>query len=222
MGDFETGDLSQWPSVGSLDKLDYAVGAETDHKAGGRFAGRMEVRYLDRGFNSDGSPTKVRAEVFEKPVRNGTEWWYGWSSMIDPQWQDQNKTWFIIQQFHQNNMGSPPLYQRYAGGKWSIRCLQSICGGNGVLWEERVPRSQWVDFVYQIKWSAGDDGMLRIWKDGKLIVDYRGPNNYESRNAPYFKFGVYRGGTDEETQVIWHDEYRRGTAKNAVNPESYR
>ena len=140
MGDFETGDLSQWPSVGSLDKLDYAVGAETDRKAGGRFAGRMEVRYLDRGFNSDGSPTKVRAEVFEKPVRNGTEWWYGWSSMIDPQWQDQSKTWFIIQQFHQNNMGSPPLYQRYAGGKWSIRCLQVICGGNGVLWEERIPR----------------------------------------------------------------------------------
>jgi hypothetical protein len=222
VGDFETGDLSQWPSVGALDKHAYAVNARTDRAAGGRFAGRMEVRYLDRGFNEDGTPKKVRAEIFEKPVPNGTEWWYGWSSMIAPEWQDQTNTWYIIQQFHQNNLGSPPLFQRYAGGKWSIHCLKTICGGKGVLWEERIPKDQWVDFIYQIKWSAGDDGLLRIWKDGKLIVDYRGPNNYDSRNAPYFKFGVYRGGNDEETQVIWHDEYRRGTAKNAVNPESYR
>jgi hypothetical protein len=204
-----------------LDKLTYAVNAETSKSRGGRFAGRMEVRHLDRGYAEDGSPKKVRAEVFEKPVSYGSEWWYGWSSMIAPEWRDQENTWYIIQQFHQNNFGSPPIFQRYAGGKWSIRCLKSVCGGTGLLWEERVPAGQWIDFIYQIKWSAGDDGLLRIWKDGQLIVDYRGPNCYEARNAPYFKFGVYRGGSDTETQIIWHDEYRRGTAKNAVDPRSY-
>jgi hypothetical protein len=221
VGDFETGDLTQWNAISEIVKLGYGVNASAGKARNGRFAGRMEVRFLDRGTEEDGTPKKVRAEVLESAMKVGSEWWYGWSSMIDAEWADQENTWYIIQQFHQHGLGSPPLFQRYAGGKWSIRCLTGICGGNGPLWEEKVPKGQWVDFIYNIKWSPDDDGFIRVWKDGEQIVDYRGPTCYEANRGPYHKFGIYRGGKDEMTQIIWHDEYRRGTTKSAVDPRSY-
>jgi hypothetical protein len=178
---------------------------------------------MDRGLDSSGNPKKVRAEVFEKPVPMGTEWWYGWSTMIDPAWKDQNNTWYIVQQFHQGGKGSPPIYQRYAGGKLSIRCLAVICGDrNKVLWQANVGKDQWQDFVYQIRWSSKSDGVIRIWRNGTLIVDYKGKTAYDGRSAPYFKFGIYRGGIDQETQIIWHDEYRRGSSRKLVDPRNYR
>ena len=88
--------------------------------------------------------------------------------------------------------------------------MAGIGGGNGVLWEERVPKNQWVDWIYQIKWSPGDDGFIRIWKDGVKIVDYRGPTCYDAKRSPYVKLGIYRGGIDEKDQIIWYDEYRAG------------
>ena len=142
--------------------------------------------------------------------------------MADPAWKDQNNTWYIVQQFHQHGLGSPPLFQRYAGGKWSIHCLKNICGGNGRLWEGSVPRDQWQDFIYQIRWSPKNDGLIRVWRNGNLIVDYKGPTAYDHKNAPYFKFGIYRGGIDQETQIMWLDEYRRGGSKAAVDPKNYR
>jgi hypothetical protein len=181
----------------------------------------MEVRYLDRGVDENGQPKKVRAEAFEKAVKVGSEWWYGWSSMIDPSWRDQNNTWYIIQQFHQHGQGTPPLMQSYSGGVWSIRCLASICGDDFILWQKAIPKGQWVDWIYQIKWSPGDDGFVRVWMNGELVLDHRGPNAHDAVAGPYFKFGIYRGANDQETQVMWNDEYRRGTSKAAVDPSRY-
>jgi hypothetical protein len=219
--DHETGNASQWSALADLHA--HSINVINARSRGGRFGIRMEVRYLDRGLDANGEPKKVRAEVMEKPVRNNTTWWYGWSSMIDPAWRDQNNTWYVIQQFHQNKPGgSPPIFQRYAGGKWSIRCLEEICGKDKkVLWQAAMPKDKWVDWVYQIKWSPNSDGMMRVWKDGTLIVDYKGKTCHDARNAPYFKAGVYRGGRDQNTQIIWYDEYRRGNSKSAVDPRNY-
>ncbi len=78
-----------------------------------------------------------------------------------------------------------------------------------------------MDLVYQIKWSPKSDGLIRVWKNGKLVVDHKG-RSHDAKNAPYFKFGIYRGGKDQETQIIWYDEYRRGNSKSAVDPKNHR
>ena len=45
------------------------------------------------------------------------------------------------------------------------------------------------------KWSPHEDGLLRVWKDGKLVADLKGPNTYGTigvEYTPYLKTGIYR------------------------------
>jgi hypothetical protein len=94
-------------------------------------------------------------------------------------------------------------------------------GQNGIiLWQEAIPTGLWVDWVYHVKWSYENDGFLRAYKDGELVVDFSGPTAVETRKGPWFKFGMYRGAVDTGTQVVWNDEYRRGTSRDAVDPRN--
>ncbi|MDB5446839.1 MAG: putative hemolysin-adenlyate cyclase protein [Phenylobacterium sp.] len=62
-----------------------------------------------------------------------------------------------------------------------------------VIFEDpKLERGRPYRFVYHFRISPGPDGMARLWRDGKLVADYRGPIGYPDKRGPYFKFGVYR------------------------------
>lgn len=48
-----------------------------------------------------------------------------------------------------------------------------------------------VDWRFDVRWSTGADGFVRAYKDGRLVVDDRGPNAFNDLVGPYMKFGVY-------------------------------
>ena len=67
-------------------------------------------------------------------------------------------------------------------------------------------------------WSGDRNGVLQIWRDGKLVVDRRGKNlNGDGGGGTFFKLGIYRGYGDPNTQVVLHDDYRRGRTRESVN-----
>ena len=220
VGDFETGDISQWPIHAFRAQNTYSVQVLSPGR-NGDYACRFEVRYLDRGYDEDGNPKKVRAELGEPSVEMGSTWWYGWSSRIDPDYRAEARTFYMVQQWHLQAK-LPPFGQYYENGIWKIYRNVGSDGRHGViLWQEPVPKGQWVDWVYQVKWTYENDGFLKAYKDGELVVDYRGPTTVEVRKGPWFKFGMYRGAPDLHTQIAWHDEYRRGTTRAAVDPRNY-
>ncbi len=52
----------------------------------------------------------------------------------------------------------------------------------------------WISWVVHAKWSPGTDGILQIWRDGKQVIDEKGPNVYSDigvEYTPYFKTGIY-------------------------------
>ena len=57
-----------------------------------------------------------------------------------------------------------------------------------------VQRGMWVAWVIHAKWSPGEAGLLQIWKDGKLVLERKGPNVYSTigvEYTPYLKTGIY-------------------------------
>ncbi|MEP2653802.1 MAG: heparin lyase I family protein, partial [Paraglaciecola sp.] len=54
----------------------------------------------------------------------------------------------------------------------------------------------WINWVFQVKWSHKEDGLINVWKDGELVVSKTGANTFNDKTAPYFKAGIYKG---------WHD-----------------
>jgi len=83
-------------------------------------------------------------------------------------------------------------------------------------------RGKWTDWVIYAKWSAGNDGRLRIWRNGNVVVDRTGANAYAGTGTHYFenKFGIYKWSwnaakypdrpTVVDKRVIYHDNLKIG------------
>ena len=63
--------------------------------------------------------------------------------------------------------------------------------GKYTLWYDRLETDVWIDWVFQVRWSYENTGMVRIWKNDELIVDYKGPNAYNDLRGVYLKLGIY-------------------------------
>lgn len=60
--------------------------------------------------------------------------------------------------------------------------------------EGKVKPGYWASWVIHAKWSPCADGIIEIWKDGKLVFNRTGANVYSSigvEYTPYFKTGIY-------------------------------
>ena len=80
--------------------------------------------------------------------------------------------------------------------------------GNGYA-KVSEDRGQWITWTLYVKWSYGDDGFFRLYKNGELFHADTGPNGYKDTDGPYVKFGLYNS--------FWKNGNRTGS----VQKESY-
>jgi hypothetical protein len=75
-------------------------------------------------------------------------------------------------------------------------------------------RGRWLDFLFETRFSPGQDGRIDAWLNGQPIVHYLGPTAYQvKRGYPahgyvYFKTGLYRDEM-QQPMTIYVDEYRK-------------
>ena len=50
----------------------------------------------------------------------------------------------------------------------------------------------WTDWVFHIFFSYKNNGVIQVWKNDKLMLNYSGPNYYNDQKGPYFKIGIYK------------------------------
>lgn len=63
---------------------------------------------------------------------------------------------------------------------------------------------RWIDVTFQVRWSTSDAGRIKVWLDGKPLLDQAGPNCYRGlpkANTPYFKTGIYRPSRKHSTDA---------------------
>ena len=81
---------------------------------------------------------------------------------------------------------------------WFVRqsfgCAQTNPTRTSVRLDVPVQRGTWTAWVIHARWSPGTNGLLQIWKDGRLVLDRPGPNVYGTigvEYTPYLKTGIY-------------------------------
>ena len=95
-----------------------------------------------------------------------------------------------------------------------------VSGENGAVImldsDEDDYKDRWLNFTYQIKWSALteqenrlDPGFIRIWLGGKKQLECHGEIGFRNKLGPYLKFGVYAKRDVINSRIVYHDSYIR-------------
>lgn len=138
----------------------------------------------------------------------GSERWYEFSTYFPTPWvaNERNE---IIAQWHGNadkllgdtDSRGPPLAIRIYGDKFRVTSGYDADFISSKAWIARTPlwigpvaAGQWLTWRILAKWSYKDDGVIKIWLNGKQIVDHAGPNTYNDLRGVYLKLGPYHSG----------------------------
>jgi len=228
--DFETGDFSQAHST-----------------EGGKVsvitANDGPVREGKYAFKTSVQKNQHRAEVAGPRCPPYGVVRYGWSMFV-PKEFDAHTQFSIITQWHDWGTGresppdgGPPTSISVDKGYVSLKV--NYQGDDGWTTKKQYLRvcaieelrGRWSDWVMEANWQPpGKGGWLKLYLNGKLVVDYTGTTFYEGKDkGRYFKFGNYKGGGswkgEEAGAVLYFDSFRMALGQNSayqmVDPKTY-
>lgn len=224
-GDFEEGDFSKWKKELCCKHSSKIVSYPTR-------AGEHAVKFTLKKDDPIVASSK-RAELRLGTVPANSEQWYGFSVFFPSDYK-KDRSMEIVYQWHEQpdkHLGetwrTPPLYVKtqkeklYLQRRWDSNQVSNNKKPEGKETIElgSYKTGAWTDFVFHIKWSHKSDGLLEVWKDGKLVVKKTGPNTYNDKRGPYFKIGIYKpdwkknaSKSNTTERVIYFDEVRIGDA----------
>ncbi len=205
VGDFETGDWSQWSREidvheGTTDRVQVV----TEPVAQGQFALKTTVRPGDINNNGSRAEVVLREPMFHK----GDDVWFHWFTMFPEDYQPTQK-WVLFTQWHSSGFGVPLGFNLH-GEKLSFRVMgheydsKSDWDG-GTMWEGKLERGKWMEFLLHVKFSDHDDGFVELWKDGEQIVAGTNHPTLDPGDYVYLKLGLYRDKSIPYDMTIYHD-----------------
>ena len=203
--DFESGDVSVWKEKGMLQLCcDDSLAVVTSPVRQGRYAAQFTLRRSDPIVKGS-----KRAEIRTKAARMGGEYWYAFSVFLPADWiVDQVPVtvaqWHAVPDYWLGEASAPPPLRVVAqNGEWMLaniwdskrvgRTWFGVLAPDGTALKPIGPldRGRWTDWVFHIRWSYRDDGLLEVWKNREPFFQRSGPNTYNDALAPYFKVGIY-------------------------------
>lgn len=197
---FQSGQFGKWKFS---ENDDYEIIHENSERikivdAPGLGSGCKAVRFAVRR-----APNSFRSEI-SLPFEPGfNERWYGERIYVPSDWVfDPSRAVSIVMQWHamRGNWRAtfPNLEISIGNTNWFIRqsygSAQTQPTRINKILDDPVQRGVWVSWVIHARWSPNTDGLLQIWKDGKLVMDAKGTNVYSTigvEYTPYLKTGIY-------------------------------
>lgn len=218
LGDYETGDFSQWSGVQALPGRATTV---TDRVRHGTFAARYEVRPGDNPIGATGERSEVMKITGEQA---GTESWWGWSTYFGNDFNPNlNTHWNIFTDWHHSGCcGQANVHFEIdtTTPTWGIQ-LRTF-GGTVDQNERRFrladfQRNTWYDFVFHVRWATDNTGFVEVWLNGQNVLPLTNTPTIYSGQTVYLKQGFYRGPGSDSSSVVYHDAMRRGTSAEDVS-----
>jgi len=238
---FEAGSLNNWRNnldwkhkgknvtkPGKEICCDHSVQLDDSVAREGRYAARFTL-YKDDPLASNNK----RAELRLGAVPTKSEYWYGFSIYLPPGFV-KDPSYEIVTQWNARpdfDLGerwrSPQLALMIADGKWHVHRRwdhRRVTKNNKPAGRETIDLGAyqtgvWTDWVFHVKWSYEDDGLVEVWKNGKLVMRKTGPNTYNDEVGPFQKFGIYKTDwkhnpekSKANVRVIYFDSIRMGDA----------
>ncbi|NID12290.1 polysaccharide lyase [Fibrivirga algicola] len=228
--DFETTLLSAgW---GAETCCAHSVQRSDSIRRAGTYSGRFELQKTDP-IIANGS----RSEVRYKPDSSlRVERWYGFSVFLPTDYKPDPDP-EIIAQWHEvpdvqlgETWRSPPIALFSENGLWRLHVIwakepvntNQTRSGDKFIELGAVEPGVWTDWVFHIRFSWLDDGLIEVYQQGRLLASFPGPNAYNDKSGTYFKAGLYkwgwmpkndRGGSTTTKRVVYFDEIRIGNER---------
>lgn len=231
VADFESGSVSGFDLSWLANR--WAAKVVGEKARAGKRALEISLRRRDK-MQSKGK----RAELLVPyTYRHGKGYWYGFSVYLPQAWEEDDRGEVVAQFFanEDKELGekgrSPALALRinkrfwYVTSRWDERVVTAKNSApKAKLYKARYQRGRWTDWVFHVRWAwkkglpPAEAGLVEVWRDGRKVVERRGPNTYNDRRGPSLKLGIYKApwnDPDEPSAVserrLFLDEIRVGT-----------
>jgi Polysaccharide lyase len=229
IGDYSTGDFSQWASVQNRGYNGSGVGYVPSYSATvvndpvkGK-AARFEVRSGDWPGFAGGERSDVGSTPGETGGTEGQVRWYEFSTMFDPSFPQNHADlgWGVTNGWHPDSSVGSAGFEWSVGtrnGFWSLIVDQQTSPAHWVgrytIWETPLNVGQWHDVKMQINWSTGiKTGWVRLWVNGVRQTFFDGSDTYflstlvPGTTTCYYKEGYYRQEA-QPTGIVYHTGFR--------------
>lgn len=244
LGDFETGKIASpnsnpdgfWPNM-----VDNDLGVKRDVVRSGAYsAGCTLYKSKDYTVMSNGqlNNDKPRCDLVKGAINfdYNKDYWVGFSIFLPQDWIDDYKdNRDTLAQVHGVSGGPPVIELEIEGGNWRIRdrwdpnseteILGQTTTKNLFVGSTSSDKGTWTDWVYHVKLCSqvGCNGLIEVWKNGKQVVNYSGPNALKlpsSGVGPIFQVDLYKYAWKKNaslvpsTRTVWWDEIRIGNSQS--------
>ncbi|MEJ2867035.1 heparin lyase I family protein [Actinomycetospora sp. OC33-EN08] len=167
-------------------------------------------------FLMPGGGKRSEVEPDFKSLREGDEYYFGFSVRLAPDFPADTSDWQVITQFKNDGTGTPPLELKVQDGKFLI-------DGDGGSFSQVVGDArpgQWTHLVLKVKFSSSD-GRVSAWQDGvQRLTDYAPPSGtkYAGKNS-YVKTGIYRDSSIGQAGKLSFGSWAIGTSLGSVSKD---
>ena len=188
----------------------------------GRYALRIE---LNRHDTTQEGLTMTELETNMQDMDTTLHWW-SFSNYLPADFQPDSvhetfAHWLPQVESCEASVPSPVMLNIYKGN-WQLKInwnAKGICNPApedfGMKEFDLGPweKSKWTDWLFHIYFSYGENGLVQVWKNGELVVDYHGPCFYKDADFAYFKIGIMKWvwsstwPADAEQSVLNHRHY---------------
>jgi hypothetical protein len=229
-GDFEDGNLlAHWRPDWPKNRTD-AIRIVTSPVHGGGHAAEVSLLAGDpRRAQGARRAHPRRRDHRAPPRRPGQEAWYAWSMLVPRDFEDLPPGSFhmVVQWHHRQPQGgvevtgAPPLilHLETRGGERVLTLWKRGAPTSGRRRSplHAVPTDRWVELLFHLRWSLGDDGFVEAWFDGKPWTAGKVYGNTLYRaNGNYLRLGLYRGRGYHTTNRLFLDDVRIGPTRASV------
>jgi len=203
----------------------------------GRYSIRVELNRSD----ADAGGSKRSEIVFASEKTPNIERWYKFSIYL-PKNYVVDPVHEILAQWHEipdKDLGedwrTPPISLQVAKGAWiaSIKWATAQVNTNETISGKidtslgNIETGAWTDWIFHIRFSYSNTGIMQIWKNGRQVFNYNGPNYYNDKKGPFFKMGIYKSGwknansknfkaSTTSKRVIYFDDIMIGNEKGRL------
>ena len=181
----------------------YSLAQSFTQKRSGTSSMRVELRKSDPEAQYGNKRAELTHNNFstESMINKNLRWWK-WSNYLPKATFAQDPAEEVFAQWHDKHPDkstSPPLAFEVKNGRYRIVIRHStqnyLTSPNYVTQYfdlGPVLYDQWADWVVNYNPQYTSDGFVKIWLNGKQVLDYKGPCFYNGSWFPYFKIGIYK------------------------------
>ena len=185
--------------------------------------GSNAVKFILNKTDADVANSKRSEAVLEVEENPKFERWYGMSIFLPSSYVAEPVEEVLFQWHAINSVDLDSVSMNHAAiamytknGRWELAMKYGGTFDMGVY-----DTNAWTDWVIHVKFSAGPDGIFEIWKNGTLMLQKNGRNNYNDLKGNFFKIGIYKYGwaqgypSTATSRTLYYDEIKIGNENSS-------